>query len=234
MTNFRKALLAGTALVAGSLTYAQPASAVTIVAEAIFDNGAPVTLPNSSVTDGNFSLNSPVTLGGKYVIGTTGASAYSLLQPYPNFSTQVQVSTPNQNAVAGDTIEIRISEAGLVPGPTPPFPVLIGLTANVLTNFSVQSGYWYDNGGTSFALTTLIAKGTPTFGHDVDATPIIDPTAPYSITADYILTVTNPGDVQSNVTTDLILENVPEPISTALIGTGIAALGFVRARRRKV
>jgi len=233
MANFRKVLLAGTAVVAASFAYAQPASAVTIVAEAILNGGAPVNLVNSSGTDGNFSLNSPVALGGKYVIGTAGASAYSLLQPYPNFSTQLQVSTPNENAVSGDQIEIRFTERSKTPGPSAPFQVLIGLTANVLTNFSVQSGYWYDDGNADFALTTLIAKGNPTFGSPKAFTPYIDPSEPYTITADYILTVTTGGFVQSNVTTDLILQ-APEPVSIALIGTGIAALGVVRSRRRKV
>jgi hypothetical protein len=232
MTNFRKALLAGTAIVVASLAYAQPASAVTIVAEAILNGGAPVTLVNSSGTDGNFSLNSPVTLGGVYVVGATGASAFSLLQPYPNFSTQLQVSSPNSNATVGDTIEIRITERAQIPGPTPPFQVLVGLTANVLTSFSIQSGYWYDNGNTDFALTTLIAKGSPTFGSPLSFTPTIDPSAPYTITADYILTVTSSGFVQSNVTTDLLLQ-APEPVSIALVGTGIAALGVIRSRRRK-
>jgi hypothetical protein len=232
MNIIRKALLGGTALLGVSLAYTQTASAVTIVAEARLNGGAPVALINSSATDGNFSLNSPVTLGGVYVIGTTGASAFSLLHPYPNFSTQLQVSSPNSNAVLGDTIEVRLTESGLIPGPTPPFQVLVGLTANVLTNFSVQSGYWYDNGNQNFALTTLIASGSPTFGSPLAFTPTISPAAPYTITADYILTVTSSGFVQSNVTTDLVLQ-VPEPFSIALIGTGLAGLGVVRSRRRQ-
>ena len=232
MNIIRKALLGGTALLGVSLAYSQSASAVTIVAEAILNGGAPATLTNASGTDGNFSLKSPVTLGGIYVVGTTGASAFSLLQPYPNFSTQLQVSTPNSNAVAGDIIEVRITESGIVPGPTPPFRVLVGLTANVLTKFSVQSGYWFDNGNANFALTSLIAMGNPTFGSPVAFTPTISPAAPYTITADYILTVTSSGFVQSNVTTDLILQ-APEPFSIALIGTAIAGLGVARSRRRK-
>jgi hypothetical protein len=232
MIPLKNTLISSAFLASIVLTCSEPASAVTIFAEAILNGGAPVTLTNSSAVDGNFSLNSPVTLGGTYVVGTAGASAYPLLQPYPNFSTQLQVSAPNSNALVGDTIEIRFTEASRVPGPISPFDELVGLTANVLTNFSVQSGYWYDDGNQNFALSTLIADGNPTFGSPLAFITAISPTSPYTITADYILTVTSAGFVQSNLTTDLILQ-VPEPFAIALIGTGLAGLGVVRSRRRR-
>lgn len=106
------------------------------------NGGAFVTMANGSIADGSFSLADQAV--GVYTITSASGTAFPGLNPFPNFSTQVLVSTPvGSVGTVGDTITVQFTEQYDPSGPTPPYPVIGGLTANILTNFSVNSGYWF-------------------------------------------------------------------------------------------
>lgn len=94
---------------------------------------------------------------------------------------------------------------------------------------SVKESTWWDPANVAFAMTDLL--GTKTFfglgssSQETSSGPI---TAPFSITEQYIITMTGAGSSDSTI----VVDAVPEPTSLALLGGGLLLMGSLVRRFR--
>lgn len=105
----------------------------------------------------------------------------------------------------------------------------IGFSNNPLSDYSITESFYASSTNVAFATTDLLASATLLPGVTQSMMAPFSLTTPYSITEVYRITFAGAGAVDATI---LERANVPEPMSMAILGAGLAGLGMTRLRRK--
>lgn len=169
--------------------------------------------------------------GNAFFSGTFGAFAVNNISgtgtppnPEPNLLTNsINVTT----ASAGHTLNVFITEQGLS-SPIGINAFLSTFTSNAFIGkvASVGETTLLDIGNGLYGGTLLDSQTFTTIGiaTSLDATPNL--AAPYSETAEFVVTSAGSGSVNDTIN----ITKAPEPATFAILGVGLVGLGFIRRR----
>ena len=139
-------------------------------------------------------------------------------------SPNMDLNSVDHSAGAG-TLTVKFSDDGFS-GAQPAFEATIGGT----TQGSIQYDTYIDTSNTLFGqgtlLTSISANSSPFAGTDTSSTGA--PGGLYSLTQ--VVTITH--SATGNTSFDATLQPVPEPMTVLLLGSGLAALGLIRRKRK--
>jgi hypothetical protein len=155
---------------------------------------------------GGFNIN---------VVTATGVNAFA------NNGKILDVGSLNVSTSGTGSLTLLITETNLTSSSG---STLFGsFTAQELQGLDVTRSFYLDTTN-SGSLTTLLGTTTSENGSFSLTTPL---SGPYSITEEIVLTATAGG---GNLSSDDSV-SVPEPMSLALLGSGVFGLGMIRRRR---
>jgi hypothetical protein len=206
-------LLQIAAVAAGLTVSAGVATATTLsvgMQEAGF-NGGTITTAGSTSSYGNFD---PVT-----VSASLGASPGSL------FSNSIDTS-----ALGVGTLNVYVTEQGIT-SPVGQVNFFSAFTANVVpVGWTVVESTYLDSANGLYTVSPADLLSTVTFtsaGTTDESNYNLTATGPYSVTE--LFTITATTEFSANNTIDLT-STVPEPGTLAILGAGLAGIGFIRRR----
>jgi hypothetical protein len=240
--NFRSLVLAAALAAVGSI----PASAAfqinvggTVVAGVIV-GGTTVTdnvAGDSDATAGSIAFNI-ANVGSFQVNQGTGITGNPFAELFIN-----DIATTFNNAVLPATINLAITDTNFS-SPTGPVFMGLSLTNNTVAlggpTSSVSSTGYYSASNTAFQVTGPATATATAINQDDEQTfsNVFNAVAPYSLTNLITINVsafgTAPGAAGRRVqlTSNLVLNSIPEPGTVALFGTLMAVTGLVIRRRR--
>lgn len=214
----RSLLLATAALGLSGALAAAHADLISIGLQESGVNGGAIT----TVATGNGSAIFSGGYGTFTLNNISGAGTPPLTEP------ALDSASINASSSTAGVLHVFVTEQGLS-SPVGINQFLSSFTSNVFNGAitSVQEKTFIDtaNGlytGTLLASHTFTSIGVATSSN---ATPSL--AAPYSETAEYIITTTGAGDVNDTID----ISKVPEPASLAVLGIGLLGLGFIRRPR---
>ncbi len=202
-------LLASTAL--GSAAHANP-----VIIGYSLDNGSTIAVINTG--DGSAGVTGYKV--GNYTISLSATGTPVMTNP--NFGS----NTLTVRSSDGGTITLYATEQdnnAVIPS------FNIGLSNNPLSDYSVTESFYASSTNVAFATTNLLASATLLPGVTQSMTAPFSLTTPYSITEVYRIAFEGAGVVDATI---LERANVPEPMSMAILGAGLAGLGLTRLRRK--
>lgn len=185
------------------------------------------TPPSSTLASGNGTAVFNGSFGTFSTNVVTAVGTPPLAEPTLN-TTSIDVKTVQRGP---QTLYVWITEQGLS-SPAGIQKFVSGFTSNLFsgkvqsvtekTYLDVSNALW----GTGFLLGSKMFTSAPDHHSVVTTTPPLAPL--YSITAEYIVHMSGAGSANDTIN----IAAVPEPVSLALLGTGVLGLGLLRRKSR--
>jgi len=209
-------LLAATALLASSVAWTSGAYATVMT----------VTLSESGFANSVFgpSITGAISIGplsyGTYTVNQVSAQDQSVLGTPGVLNSQ----SLNVSSSTAGVLTVDIKSTGLV-GLNALMDFLSSFAVNLLQGSITTATEMTEINGAPLSSQAFTALGTSV------QNVLLNPGTPF--TADEIFTVTDVGGSagNDNLTIDLSATQIPEPASLALLGSGLAVIGFLRRRR---
>ena len=212
--------------VAGYLLSGSIASAATVHISYQIDANLPV-VSSGGVNTGTHAVN---TIAAPW----SSIFAAGISQPVLPYGGLLGSTTIDAKSTAASTLTIMVSATGLgsPDAPTGLIPFVSGLTVNVMPGtWDATLSTFLDSGNTPFGLSTPLdsqsfaAIGTAVLTSTENAGP-----GPYSVTHVYHIV----ADVAGSFLATIALAAIPLPGALVLFGGGLAGLGLLMRRRRRV
>ncbi|HEY4172068.1 MAG TPA: PEP-CTERM sorting domain-containing protein [Rhodopila sp.] len=168
----------------------------------------------------NTLVSLPVSADGSFVDSVTleGVNAFG------GNGVQMAISALDVSASGSGSLSLFFIETGLT-GPSP-VALSVDFSASTFTNIAVTRSVFFDPTDTGMESQLLFASTGP--GGSVGNVPVSF-NSTYALVEEIDLTAIDPGATLAAFNQ---VSSVPEPMSLALVGSGLFGLAFVRRRRR--
>jgi hypothetical protein len=177
----------------------------------------------NGVTEANVGTNTTATFSGAvgtYNVNTISLAGAAVLAPGDLFD----VGTLDISTMGTGTLSLKLTETNLT---GPAALVFLSTFSASLTNASVTRTFFLDT--TNAGLET-ISLGSTTLADQSFLSSLISLPGMFSISEQIDVSATGAGTKLSG--DDAVNSTVPEPASVGLFGLALAAVGFIRRRKR--